>query len=111
LDLTDIIPTEAYQGWKLTQPFWPRDIVIRKNMVTSTWTSHTDSVASRDCDLTDNNGAGVPAGEFIRSIAMLPGMGPTNWSTWWAIVIGRDNHLKLQRQALPLPASVLRWHS
>jgi hypothetical protein len=71
-------------------------------MVSSAWTSVTDTVASRDCD-----GAGISAGEFIRSIATLPGTGPTNGSTRWAVVIGGDLHLKLQWQALPLPASIL----
>jgi hypothetical protein len=107
VDLASIIPVEAYQGWKLTQQFWPRDIPLRKNMVTTAWTSVTDTVSSRDCDITDGDGAGISAGEFIRSIATLPGTGPTNGSTRWAVVIGGDLHLKLQWQALPLPASIL----
>jgi hypothetical protein len=107
VDLASIIPVEVYQGWKLTQQFWPRDIPLRKNMVTSAWTSVTDTVASQDCDITDSDGAGISAGEFIRSIATLPGTGPTNRSTRWAVIISGDHHLKLQWQALPLPASVL----
>ncbi len=107
VDLASIIPVEAYQGWKLNQQFWPRDVPIRKNMVSSAWTSVTDTVASRDCDITDGDGAGISAGEFVRSIATLSGTGPTNGSTRWAIVIGGDLHLKLQWQALLLPASVL----
>ncbi len=108
VDLASIIPVEAYQGWKLNQQFWPRDVPIRKNMVSSAWTpSVTDTVASRDCDITDGDWAGISAGEFVRSIATLPGTGPINGSTRWAVIIGRDLHLKLQWQALPLPASVL----
>jgi hypothetical protein len=106
VDLACVLPIEAYQGWKLSQQFWPKDISIRRNMVSSAWVSFADS-ARRDCDLTDNTGAGVSAGEFIRSLALLPGNGPTNASTCWAIVIRGDNLLKLQWQALPLPASVL----
>jgi hypothetical protein len=56
-------------------------------MVTFTWVSITDSVASRDCDITDDSGAGVPAGHFIRSIADMPDTGLTDASTRWAIVI------------------------
>jgi hypothetical protein len=107
VDLASIILVEAYQGWKLNQQFWPRDVLLRKNMVTSAWTSVTDTVASQDCDITYGDGAGISAGEFIRSIDTLPGTGPTNWSTRWAVVIGGDLHLKLQWQALPLPASIL----
>jgi hypothetical protein len=87
VDLASIIPVEAYQGWKLNQQFWPRDVLLQKNMVSSAWTSVTDTVASRDCDITDGGGAGISAGEFVRSIATLSGTGPTNRSTRWAVVI------------------------
>jgi hypothetical protein len=107
IDVRNIIPADLYSGWKLTQQFWARDIVIRRNMTTSAWTSVTDSIASRDCDVTDESGAGVSTGQFMRSIAELPGNGPTNGSTRWAVVIGEDGFLKLQWQALPLPASIL----
>jgi hypothetical protein len=107
IDVHSIIPADHYSGWKLTQQLWPRDIVIRRNMATSAWTSVTDIIASRDCDVTDDSGAGVSTGQFMRSIAELPGDGPTNGSTRWAVVIGEDGFLKLQWQALPLPASVL----
>jgi hypothetical protein len=107
IDVHSIIPADLYKGWKLVQQFWARDIVIRRNMATSAWTSITDSVTSRDCDITDESGTGVAAGHFLRSITDLPGDGPTNGSTRWAVVIGEDGFLKLQWQALPLPASVL----
>jgi hypothetical protein len=108
IDVHSIILADLYRGWKLVQQFWAaRDIVIRRNMTTSAWTSVTDSIASRDCDITDESGAGVTAGHFLRSITDLPGDGPTNGSTRWAVVIGKDGFLKLQWQALPLPASVL----
>jgi hypothetical protein len=107
IDVHSIIPADYYKGWKLTQQFWARDVVIRRNMATSAWTSVTDSIASRDCDITDESGAGVSASHFLRIIADLPGDGPTNGSTRWAVVIGEDGFLKLQWQALPLPASIL----
>jgi hypothetical protein len=107
IDVRNIIPADHYSGWKLVQQFWARDIVIRRNMTTSAWTSITDSISSRDCDVTDESGAGVTAGQFMRSITELPGDGLTNGSTRWAVVIGEDDFLKLQWQALPLPASVL----
>jgi hypothetical protein len=107
VDLANVIPAAGFNRWRLSQQFWARDVVIRKNMVSSAWVSITDSVASQDCNLTDADGAGISASEFVRSIAKLPGNGPTNGSTRWAIVIGGDGLLKLQWQALPLPASIL----
>jgi hypothetical protein len=76
VDLTDIFPVQAYQNWKLSLQFWEQNINIRRSMVSSAWVSITDSAASRDGDITDNSRARVPAGEFIRSNAQLPGMGP-----------------------------------
>jgi hypothetical protein len=90
VDLKDIFPVEASQSWKLSQEFWEQNINIRRNMVSSAWVSITDSAASRDCNLTDNIRARVPAGEFIRSNAQLPGMGPNNAFTRCAIIIGGD---------------------
>lgn len=107
VDLDWVIPADYFKGWKLSQQFWPRDIAIRRNMVSTAWVSVTESVACHDCDLTDETGAGVSSGEFLRCIASLPGNGPTNGSTRWAVVIGADGLLKLQWQALPLPASTL----
>jgi hypothetical protein len=107
VDVYSIIPADYYKGWKLSQQFWARDVVIRRNMATSAWSSITDSVASRDCDITDESGASVSASHLLRSITDLPGDGPTNGSTRWAAVIGEDGFLKLQWQALPLPASIL----
>jgi hypothetical protein len=107
VDLSCVLPVESYRGWKLSQQSWPRDIAIRCNMVTSAWVSVTDSVASHDCDITDETGAGVSSGEFLRSLSLLPGNGPNNAFTLWAIVIGADSLLKLQWQALPLPATTL----
>jgi hypothetical protein len=107
VDLSWVLPADHYRGWRLSQQFWPRDIAIRRNMVTMAWVSVTDSVASHDCDITDETGAGMTSGEFLRSLALLPWDGPTNASTRWAVVIGADGLLKLQWQALPLPASTL----
>jgi hypothetical protein len=49
VDLASVIPAVGFDGWRLTQQFWARDVVIRKNMVTSAWVSVTDSVACQDC--------------------------------------------------------------
>jgi hypothetical protein len=107
VDLDNVLLADYYRGWKLTQQFWARDIAIRRNMASTAWTRLTDSVARRDCDIMDKSGTWVPVGHFIRSITDLPGDRPTNALTRWAVVIGEDGFLKLQRQALPLHVSVL----
>jgi hypothetical protein len=62
-------------------------------MTTSAWVSITDTVAKNDCDVTAPDGAGIPAAEFTRKVVGLPGNGPVNASTRWAVVIGEDDLL------------------
>jgi hypothetical protein len=105
--LENIIPLPDFKGWNITYQMWARDIPLRRNMTTSAWVSITDTVARNDCDVTAPDGAGIPAAEFTRKVVGLPSNGPVNASTRWAVVIGEDLMLRLQWQALPLPASVL----
>jgi hypothetical protein len=105
--LDNIIPVPDFTGWNITHQIWARDIPLRQNMTTSAWVSIMDTVAKNDCDVTASDGAGIPAAEFTRKVVGLPGNGPVNASTRWAVVIREDHLLRLQRQALPLPASIL----
>jgi hypothetical protein len=105
--LENIIPVPDFAGWNVTHQIWARDIPLRRNMSTSAWVSITDTVAKNDCDVTAPDGAGIPAAEFTRKVVGLPSSGPVNASTRWAVVIGEDHLLRLQWQALPLPASIL----
>ena len=111
IDLQKVIPGNFYSGWQYTQQLWPRDIVFRQNMMTSTWSSITDTISSNDGEVLDGTGAGVSSSGFMRSLQQLPDDGPTNASTRWAVVIGSDGYLKLQWQGLPLVASVLNSRS
>jgi hypothetical protein len=111
VDLYQLLPVDSCRGLRLAQQFWPRDIRLRRNMTTSTWTSVTDSVASNDADILDDSGAGISPAAFTRILDELPGTGPTNASTRWAVVIGADGLLKLQLQGLPLVASYLNNRS
>jgi hypothetical protein len=111
VDLFQLLPVDSCRGLCLAQQFWPWDIRLRRNMTTSTWTSVTDSVASNDADVLDDSGAGVSPAAFARILDQLPGTGPTNTPTRWAVVIGADGLLKLQLQGLPLVASYLNNRS
>jgi hypothetical protein len=97
--LENIIPVQDFVGWNITHQIWAHNVPLRRNMTTSAWVN--------DCDVTAPDGAGIPAAEFTRKVDGLPSGGPVNASTRWALVIGEDLMLRLQWQALPLPASVL----
>ncbi len=82
-------------------------VVLQLDQFDTALVSITDTVARNDCNVTAPDGAGIPAAEFTRKVVGLPSSGPVNASTRWAVVIGEDLMLRLQWQALPLPASVL----
>jgi hypothetical protein len=107
VDLDRILPAPELKGLQAFFQCWPRDIKIRRNMLTSAWVSITDGISGNDVDVLDEGGAGVAAGTVMRILERLPGTGPTNASTRWAVTVGADNFLKLQLQGLPLIASAL----
>jgi hypothetical protein len=107
VDLFQLIPVDDCRNLPFFQQFWPRDVMLRRNMVSSTWTSLTDTVSSNNADVLDDSGAGISPAAFLRILGQLPSSGPVNASTGWAVVIGADGLLKLQLQALPLVASYL----
>ncbi len=111
VDLDKVIPVPELKGLQAYIQCWPRDIRIRRNMLTSSWVSITDGITGNDMDVLDENGAGVAAGTVLRILERLPGTGPTNASTRWAVTVGADNFLKLQLQGLPLVASTLNNRS
>jgi hypothetical protein len=111
VDLDRVIPVPELKGLQAFFQCWPRDIKIRRNMLTSSWVSITDGISGNDVDILDEGGAGVAAGTVLRILERLPGTGPTNASTRWAVMVGADNFLKLQLQGLPLVASALNNRS
>ncbi len=107
VDLYQLIPVDDCRSLRFFQQSWRRDVMLRRNMVTSTWTSLTDTVSSNNADILDDSSAGISPAAFLRILGQLLSSGPVNASTRWAIVIGADGLLKLQLQALPLVASYL----
>jgi hypothetical protein len=108
VDLGHIIPAPSLQGFKFSYQFWPRDIAIRRNMTTSSWIDVPALVAANNAAaILTPTGAGLPSAEFTRVIGELPDEGPETGAIRWAVVVGEDDHLKLQLQALPSDAASL----
>jgi hypothetical protein len=107
LDLGAMIPAESLQGYRLTFQYWPRDIAIRRNMMSSSWQDVPNLVASNNATVLDPTGAGVPSAEFQHILEELPDEGTEGCAIRWAVVVGEDGHLKLQLQSLPSDAPSL----
>jgi hypothetical protein len=111
VDLDKILPAPELKGLQAYFQCWPRDLKIRRNILSSPWVSVTDGISGNDVDVLDESGAGVAARTVLRILERLPGTGPTNASTRWAVTVGADGFLKLQLQGLPLVASSLNNRS
>ncbi len=107
LDFHQLLPTDSVKGYKLRYQYWPRDINIRRNLTTSTWTDVLDLVATNNITILDREGSRIPASEMRQILDELPDEGPEAAAIRWAVVVGEDGLLKLQLQSLPSDAATL----
>ena len=57
-----------FQNWEIRIQRWPRDIVIRRGLLSSQWMNIADVAAERDARIFDAEGAKIPVAEFLRRI-------------------------------------------
>jgi hypothetical protein len=99
VDLGTLIPASHFNKWKLKFQFWPREIVIRRNMMTSSWIDVPALVCS--------NEATVHNSSFMERLESASDYEPEAASIRWAVVAGEDYSLRLQLQGLPAAAVLL----
>ena len=100
--LTQIIPNPRFNNWRIRYQIWPRDINLRRNQTTSSWSDVEALVAGRDVEILDAQGAIIPPAEFLE---LLASMDPPNvGSSRWAVTIADNDGLQLQLQGLPASA-------
>ena len=85
---------------------WPRDIDIRRGLLSGLWADVTSIVGARDAHVLDGRGAGIPPNEFLRKMADFED-GPMEAAIHWAVVLGDSGRLLVQLQGLPATAAVL----
>jgi hypothetical protein len=110
LDLGQLIPVPTFKGYRLQFQYWPRDIQIRRNMLTSAWIDVPPLVCSNEAQVADERGREVAADQFIELLESLPEDGPESISLRWAVIIGEDGEPRLQLQSLPSDAVSLSGH-
>ncbi len=65
-------PRLQLKGWRLSLQYWPRDIQIFRNMVTSAWIDFHALICSNESQVTDDQGAGILPSEFMGILDNLP---------------------------------------
>jgi hypothetical protein len=113
---TDCLEAEFSLGKIFTDPTiashsisiqrWPRDLDLRKGLLSGLWKDFAMLVSTRDASVLDKDGAGIPASEFLKMIEQAEG-GPASGAARWATVLGDNEKLCLQLQGLPAAAAVL----
>jgi hypothetical protein len=107
LDLGQLIPSSTFKGHKLAFQLWPRDIQIRRNMVSSAWVDVPALVCANEAQVLDPLGASISAGGFMRMLDELPEDGLESCSLHWTVAAGEDGGMRLQLQSLPCDAGSL----
>ena len=97
--LYSVIPNGYFAGWRVRYQIWPRDVAIRRNMASSDWADIEAMAAGRDLEILDREGALIPPGEFLATLARLDP--PNAGSVRWAVTTSDDSSFQLQLQGLP----------
>jgi hypothetical protein len=106
-DLFSLIPAAVFKGWRVKGQCWARDVAICANVFSSGWIDLAATIAMRQLAVFDAEGAGIPAGEFLRIVNDLDKDGPCAANYRFVVVVGEDNKPRLQIQSLPASAVFL----
>ncbi|MFO0007283.1 MAG: hypothetical protein ACK559_39825, partial [bacterium] len=71
---------------------WPRDIELKKGLLSGLWKDLKTIVSARGASITDNTGSGIPARDFLE---ILEGAdeGHECLAVRWAVILGDDEKL------------------
>ncbi len=93
--------------WKLTYQQFPRDVTIRRNMLTSTWSDALALLASHEFLVADAADQPVDIQQVQAAIKALPNKQNSGASIRWCVAVSAAGKLELQLQGLPSPANQL----
>jgi hypothetical protein len=103
--LEEIFASEDFRGWTIHLQRWPRDIVLRKGLLSGNWTDISAMVSARDAAVFDDGGAGIAAAEFLRKTKASED--DVSGSVRWAVVLDDSAKLAVMLQGLPATAGLL----
>jgi len=100
-----IIRREEMSNWTAHISKRPRNITLRKGMLSSLWTD-VEMVSARNMDIMDSSRVSVPAADCLRCVAD-PDREPIAEAVRWALMLTEYGRFLLQLQALPGAALTL----
>jgi len=96
-----MIPSDQFKGWRYRTQKHPRDLILRRNMLSTTWMDALASLLFNDASIHDENGSVVSNDTFMALLENLPESGPEAAAVRYCVVIGTDRRPALQ---------FLYWH-
>ena len=106
ISLAKMFEDPVLRSYKMHIQRWPRDVDLKKGLLSGLWNDLKTVVSARDASVMDNTGSGIPAREFLE---VLEGAedGHESAAIRWAVALGDDERLVLQLQGLPATAALL----
>jgi hypothetical protein len=101
--LANILALPGAAGWRLKMQTWPRDIALRRNMMSSEWVSLDSIIASKDGVIYNAEDVVVPHADVLEKIQEAE----VSAAVRYAVVIGGDQGLQLMMQGMPASAESL----
>ena len=111
----DIYPNQAVPNLQIKWDIWGRDIIIRRNMVTSEWEDLTGRLAANEAFAHNIFHNAIPGedepvdqnADLLDFLLNLPERGKCGAAVRWAVGIGPDGIMELILQGLPASAATL----
>jgi hypothetical protein len=90
--------------WRFKYAFWPRDVQIRQNLMSSQWVDMAELVATKDASVVDSDGAVVDH----ASVMELLKEGDCPMAMRMAVAVADDGVVHLECHGLPASAAMLK---
>ncbi len=107
-ELTALLPAATgLPRWFISYQQFPRDIVIRRNMVSGEWADALALLASHEFTIADSDGQPIDLQRVNQAIKDLPAKQNQGAAIRWGVTVSAAGQLELQLQALPSSANNL----
>ena len=101
--LAKLLLGHADSQMRLHFQIWPKDVLVRRNMMTSVWTDVYKMIAARDAAVESDEGVVLPHDAILEDLKSAGAAA----SIRYAVAIGEDLKLQLHLQSLPATAAYL----
>jgi hypothetical protein len=102
--LAKVLSFPAAANWRCRMQTWPKDVDLRRNMMTTGWKDLATLIASKDVVITLAEADDLVSDEIVQRAIQESGAGA---AVRFAVTVGEDHTVNLQLQGLPAPANTL----